>query len=86
MRCIVITGRFLCLFPKFSSVYVEYYRYHISMYFPASKPLCIFCLLSSLLHIFALSAAGQIRQTEIGFFFTFGFGSAGIVALMRLAR
>ena len=35
----------------------------------------IFCL-SHLLHIYALSAAGQIRQTEIGFFFSFGLGSA----------
>ena len=40
----------------------------------------IFCL-SHLLHIFALSAADQIRQTEIGVFFTFGFGSAGTLVL-----
>ena len=33
----------------------------------------IFCL-SHHLHIFALSTAGQIRQTGIGFFFSFGFG------------
>ena len=37
--------------------------------------------LSHLLHIYALSAADQIRQTEIGVFFTFGFGSAGTLVL-----
>lgn len=34
----------------------------------------IFCL-SHLLHIYALSAAGQIREAESGFFFSFGFGA-----------
>ena len=40
----------------------------------------MFCL-SHLLHIYALSAAGQIRQTEIGFFFSYGLGSAGTLVL-----
>lgn len=54
-------------------------------YFKYMQQIYIFCR-SHLLHIYALSAAGQIRQTEIGFFFSFRLGSAGTLVLPGIIR